>query len=81
MYAGGDVRTAGSGHQVGAAGSALGAGHPGPNQSAAVFLVSRFETEEEALAVANAANVGLAGEKVRFSSGPAEPELRQIRSQ
>lgn len=34
-----------------------------------LFVVSRFNTEEEALAIANASHVGLAGESVRH--GPS----------
>lgn len=32
------------------------------DQSEVLFLTCRFDTEEEALAIANASNVGLAGE-------------------
>lgn len=33
-----------------------------------VFLIYRFNTEDEALAIANASNVGLAGEYIPLSS-------------
>lgn len=37
------------------------------DQPERLFLIDRFNTEEEALAIANASNVGLAGESVPLS--------------
>ena len=42
-----------------------------------VFLFHRFDTEDEALAVANASDVGLAGESVPLSSGREELQKRK----